>query len=483
MLPPGGRHPPNGPPLATFGVSLTNACANQPACWNSPSRAPLPSYRLASDEAFLGPSGLFRGFTPVDPPPDGSLHSLLLLFAFAPSRPSLIYDPRRRRWASRKQPPRTTTTDRARSVRLSVDSARALSLSRWISTFALLRFASLVPVGDGSDTPRRRTMGYRTWNFDIDRYLNPLVPSPPWRHLPYPVAYWFGYRKGKPREMGNLVPIFWAFIGVFGAILLIEGVSRHVPSFEHKGVPMIVGSFGAAAVLEFYSIEAPLAQPRNAIVGQLIAAVIGVSVGKLFQLSDRFADIQWVGGALSCASATALMALTKTVHPPAGATALLAVVDANLIRIGWFLIPVMMLGCALMLGVALLVNNVERRFPMYWWTPEALRPSKPAFVRRKSDEEMNVAAGAEKGAAAGDASHRTAVSDGEGEGSSTQQDQDDMDVDDDDSEGNRVMFKRVSRSHQHAGEVVIKPGQVIVPEHMFLTQEEEQLLETMSYRL
>ncbi|UNI16949.1 hypothetical protein JDV02_003331 [Purpureocillium takamizusanense] len=328
-------------------------------------------------------------------------------------------------------------------------------------------------------------MGYRQWNFDIDRYLNPLVPSPPWRHLPYPVAYWFGYRKGKPRDMGNLVPVFWAFIGVFAAILMIEAVSRRVPSFEHKGVPMIVGSFGAAAVLEFYSIEAPLAQPRNAIVGQLIAAIIGVSVGKLFQLSDRFDDIQWVGGALSCASATALMALTKTVHPPAGATALLAVVDANLIRVGWFLIPVMMLGCALMLGVALLVNNVERRFPMYWWTPEDLRQSKPAFVRRKSDEEMNVAAGgAEKEAAAGDASHRTAVSDGDGEDSSTQRDQDERGDDGDvDSDGNRVLFKRVGRPHQHAGEVVIRPGQVIVPEHMFLTQEEEQLLESMSYRL
>lgn len=131
---------------------------------------------------------------------------------------------------------------RARSVCLSTLRARSLSLAVF-RPLALLLFASLVPVGDGSDTPRRRTMGYRTWNFDIDRYLNPLVPSPPWRHLPYPVAYWFGYRKGKPREMGNLVPIFWAFIGVFGAILLIEGVSRHVPSFEHKGVPMIVGSF------------------------------------------------------------------------------------------------------------------------------------------------------------------------------------------------------------------------------------------------
>ncbi|KAJ6445073.1 HPP family protein [Purpureocillium lavendulum] len=321
------------------------------------------------------------------------------------------------------------------------------------------------------------TMGYRTWNFDIDRYLNPLVPAPPWRYLPYPVAHWFGYRKAKQRESGNLMPIFWAFIGIFCAILIIEAVSRHVPSFESKGVPMIVGSFGAAAVLEFYSIEAPLAQPRNAIVGQLIAAVVGVGVGKLFQLSDKFGDIQFVGGALACASATALMALTKTVHPPAGATALLAVVDSNLIRIGWFLIPVMLLGCALMLGVALLINNVERRFPMYWWTPEDLRQSKPAFVRRKSDEEMNVAAGAEKETVAGDASHRTAVSDGEGDGSSTQQDQED-------SDGNGgVMFKRVPRAHEHAGEVVIKPGQVIVPEHMFLTQEEEQLLETMSYRL
>ena len=184
-----------------------------------------------------------------------------------------------------------------------------------------------------------------------------------------------------------------------------------------------------------------------------------------------------MGGALACASATALMALTKTVHPPAGATALLAVVDSNLIRIGWFLIPVMMLGCALMLGVALLVNNVERRFPMYWWTPEALRPSKPALVRRKSDEEMKVGSDEEITGEEGQQDEKTSVSEGdaiqEGQDSARPPGQ----------AADIGVVKRLARSHSHAGEVVIKPGQVIVPEHMFLTQEEQQMLETMSYRL
>ncbi|POR38517.1 Transmembrane protein [Tolypocladium paradoxum] len=324
-------------------------------------------------------------------------------------------------------------------------------------------------------------MRHRTWNFNIDRFLNPFVPPPPWRFLPYPVARFFGYRKTKPQETGNLMPVFWAFIGIFCAILLIEAVSKRVPSFESHGAPIIVGSFGAAAVLEFYSIEAPLAQPRNAIFGQLISTLVGVAIAKLFRLSDRFDDIQWVGGALACASATALMALTKTVHPPAGATALLAVVDTDLVQMGWFLIPVMMLGCALMLGVALLVNNIERRFPMYWWTPEDLRQLKPVFVRRKSDEEMdggsndNVAEEEEEAEeekdVEGDASHEIRGSDGNGTRQPGHK-----------AEANGVI-RRVARTHSHAGEVVIKPGQVIVPEHMFLTQEELLLLETMSYRL
>lgn len=138
---------------------------------------------------------------------------------------------------------------------------------------------------------------------------------------------------------------------------------------------------GAAAVLEFYAIESPLSQPRNSILGQVLAGIVGVSVAKLFALDPTLFpaadgpesevpahDLTWLAGALACASATAIMALTGTVHPPAGATALLAVVDADVRALGWLLIPVILLGCTLMFGVALLVNNLQRRFPVYWWT-------------------------------------------------------------------------------------------------------------------
>ncbi|KAL2158157.1 hypothetical protein VTH06DRAFT_4725 [Thermothelomyces fergusii] len=101
----------------------------------------------------------------------------------------------------------------------------------------------------------------------------------------------------------------------------------------------------------------------------MISALTGVVVCKLFALSPHFEAVRWLGGSLSCACATALMALTGTVHPPAGATALMAVVEPSVAGLGWFLLVPVMLGCALMLAVALLVNNIQRRFPFYWWTP------------------------------------------------------------------------------------------------------------------
>lgn len=70
------------------------------------------------------------------------------------------------------------------------------------------------------------------------------------------------------------------------------------------------------------------------------------------------------------------MGFTKTVHPPAGATALLAATTPEITNLGWFLIPLVLLGSTLMVAVACVVNNIQRQFPIYWWTPADL--SKPA---------------------------------------------------------------------------------------------------------
>jgi len=81
------------------------------------------------------------------------------------------------------------------------------------------------------------------WHFDIDQWLNPFLPPSPLPRLPYPVSYILGYRHGPQRPLGNLVIIFWAFIGVFCSLALIETISHRVPLFEQHGAPMIIGSF------------------------------------------------------------------------------------------------------------------------------------------------------------------------------------------------------------------------------------------------
>ncbi|KAI0166155.1 HPP family protein [Xylariaceae sp. FL1272] len=202
-------------------------------------------------------------------------------------------------------------------------------------------------------------------SFDIDDYLT--FPPPPWKALPYPISFFLGHREYPPPQYGNLLLTIRALLGVFTSLVLIQLVSRQVFDVAQNG-PMVIGSFGAAAVLEFYAIESPFAQPRNFFVGQIIASVVGVSFQKLFQLRSDVYWIRWFGGALSCATTTALMGLTKTVHPPAGATALLAVVDDEAVALGWKLIPLVLLGCTIMLSVALVLNNGFGRFPVYWWT-------------------------------------------------------------------------------------------------------------------
>ena len=219
-----------------------------------------------------------------------------------------------------------------------------------------------------------------TSKYDIDAYLNPITPHNPFRHLPRPISHWFGYRppNSNPRKPHILVVWAFCFIGAFLGVALVEGVYLHLPLLSGHRVPVIIGSFGAAAILEYNTIESPLAQPRNLIFGHFLAALIGVSITKLFELlpPGRFEELRWLAGALAVGSASVVMSMTKTVHPPAGATALLTATSAEITELGWWTLPLVLLGCMLMLTSALILNNIVRQFPMYWWTPADLSSTK-----------------------------------------------------------------------------------------------------------
>lgn len=245
-------------------------------------------------------------------------------------------------------------------------------------------------------------------SFDIDNYLNYLIPRPRWHLLPRPVSFWFGYRKSPSSPASASGPtsvlLVWlfSFLGAFIGISIIENVFRNLPRLGGHQAPLVIASFGAAAILEYNAIESPLSQPRNLILGHFLSAVIGVGITKLFQLlpEAQFEDLRWLAGALSVGAVSAAMSFTKTVHPPAGATALLAATNSDVTILGWWLVPLVLLASSLMLASAMLVNNLYKRFPLYWWTPVDL--SKARFG--KDDGEIVTVGDVEKGIAESESS-------------------------------------------------------------------------------
>ncbi|KAI4918246.1 hypothetical protein J4E90_002629 [Alternaria incomplexa] len=139
---------------------------------------------------------------------------------------------------------------------------------------------------------------------------------------------------------------------------------------------LVAVTSGASAILEYNSIRSPLGQPRNALLGHGISALIGVGISKLFQYHSEFDSIRWIAGAIACGCASAVMLLTNTVHPPGGASAVLAATDPVITAMGWYFVGLVLWGTTLMIAVGLVINNIQRQFPIYWWTPLDLQKVK-----------------------------------------------------------------------------------------------------------
>ncbi|MEE4357988.1 MAG: HPP family protein [Desulfococcaceae bacterium] len=157
--------------------------------------------------------------------------------------------------------------------------------------------------------------------------------------------------------------IFWSWIGAFVGIAAVAFI--HYNMLTGTDLLMIIGSFGASAVLIYGAVRSPLAQPRNFVGGHLISAMIGVASYQFFY------SHMWLACAVGVATAIAAMHATKTLHPPGGATALIAVIGSEQIHnLGYFyvIMPVGA-GAFIMLLVALLINNIPktRKYPEFWF--------------------------------------------------------------------------------------------------------------------
>lgn len=164
----------------------------------------------------------------------------------------------------------------------------------------------------------------------------------------------------EPLEKSNL---FWSWIGSFLGILAISYF--HSDILEDTDLTLVIGSFGASAVLVYGAVNSPLAQPRNLIGGHIISAIVGVISYKLFYGNILFCS------AFAVATSIFFMQLTLTLHPPGGATALIAVIGSNQIHeLGFLyvLVPVTT-GAFILLIIAVVVNNI----PKHRYYPESLK--------------------------------------------------------------------------------------------------------------
>jgi CBS-domain-containing membrane protein len=175
---------------------------------------------------------------------------------------------------------------------------------------------------------------------------------------------YFSKMKGRTKSPPavSLPEIIWSWIGSFLGIAAVAAVNSTI--VDKTDLVMIIGSFGASAVLIYGAIRSPLAQPRNLIGGHMISAVIGVTIYELLP------EPLWLTSAIAVATSIAIMHATKTLHPPGGATALIAVIGSQKIHnLGYlYVLTPAGIGPFIMLVVALLMNNIpkNRQYPEFW---------------------------------------------------------------------------------------------------------------------
>jgi len=127
--------------------------------------------------------------------------------------------------------------------------------------------------------------------------------------------------------------------------------------------------------LQYGLTAAPASQPRNAIMGQLIAISIAIGVSHLnWEL--------WLRQSLATALAITAMVKFGITHPPAGAAALIFSSG----HFNWANLGTMLLGNVIAIVTATVINNLDmrRQYPTFY----GISPLFDIFKKEKKDEQL-----------------------------------------------------------------------------------------------
>ena len=144
----------------------------------------------------------------------------------------------------------------------------------------------------------------------------------------------------------NYKNVLISSLGAFLCIFLIA----YFNSVDETNI-WLIPPFGASLVLVMAVHDSPLAQPRNVFFGHILSASSGVFLFYLLGNSP-------ISISLALSLAIILMMITKTIHPPAGANPIIAILGAKSFE---FVIMPVATGALFIVIFAFVYNKIWKR--------------------------------------------------------------------------------------------------------------------------
>lgn len=178
-----------------------------------------------------------------------------------------------------------------------------------------------------------------------------------------------GIETSKVSHWERFASVIGGFCGIY-VIFIISSQFTHL----HTAV-LVVASMGASSVLLFAVPHGKLSQPWPVLGGHFISAIIGVTIAAQI-------DNTYLAAALAVSLAIGAMHYARCIHPPGGATALVAVIGGTeLHQLGYqFVFTPVLLNAVVLVVIAIIVNAF---FP--WRSYPASLISKTSAHSDKSD--------------------------------------------------------------------------------------------------
>ncbi|MBE7182951.1 MAG: HPP family protein [Methylobacterium mesophilicum] len=136
-----------------------------------------------------------------------------------------------------------------------------------------------------------------------------------------------------------------AGLGIALTALAAWGFLLLLPNLALASLPLVVAPMGASAVLVFAVPASPLAQPWPVIGGNVISALVGVTVA-------HWVPNMPLAAGLAVALAILAMSLSRSLHPPGGAAALSAVIGGPAVFAAGYEFPFLPIGLNALVLVA-----------------------------------------------------------------------------------------------------------------------------------